>query len=124
FELGSQGLKLTTMSEKLLIGISPPPTPEPTPEPTPDPAFEIPDNSTEGAIDQEEAGYAVDPGQETEQPIIVEPIPTFDDANSVLNLLMGCDKNDGTVPRINMTTDVCALVGNTPMGNTPVENNP
>ena len=126
FELGTQGLKLTTMSEKLLISIRPPPTPEPTPEPTLDPAFEIPVNSTEGPIDQQGAEYAVDPGQEPEQPIIVEPTPTptFDDANSVLNLLMGCDNNNDSIPRINMTTDVCALVGNTPVGNTPVENNP
>jgi len=112
FELGSQGLKLTTMSEELLLNIRPPPTPEPTPEPTLDPAFEIPVNSTEEPIDQQ-SGYAVNP-EEPEQPIIVEPTSTFDDANSVLNLLMGCDNNDGTVPRINMTTDVCAFVGNSP----------
>ncbi len=36
FELGSQVLKLTTMSEELLLSIRPPPTPEPTPEPMPD----------------------------------------------------------------------------------------
>lgn len=120
FELGSQGSKLTTMSEKLLLSIRPPPTPEPTPEPTPDPAFEIPVNSTEEPIDQQ-SGYGVYPGQEPEQPVIIEPTPTstFDDANSVLNLLMGCDNNDGTAPRINTTTDVCALVGNTFVGNYP-----
>ncbi|VVB53242.1 Uncharacterised protein [uncultured archaeon] len=113
FELGSQGSKLTTMSEKLLLSIRPPPTPEPTPEPTPDPAFETTVNSTGGPTDQQ-SGYAVNPGKEPEQPIIVEPTPTFDDANSVLNLLMECGNNSGTVPRINMTTDVCALVGNNP----------
>lgn len=115
FELGSQGSKLTTMSEELLLSIRPPPTPEPTPEPTPDPVFEIPDNSTEVPIDQQGAEYVVDPGQEPEQQsVIVEPTPTFGDANSVLNLLIGCGNNNDGVPQINMTTDICSLVGNNP----------
>jgi uncharacterized repeat protein (TIGR01451 family) len=111
FELGSQGSKLTTMSEELLLSIRPPPTPEPTEEPTPDPTFEIPDNSTQGISDQQGAESVV---QEPEQqPVIVESTPTFDDANSVLNLLIGCGNNNDSVPQINMTTNICSLVGNT-----------
>jgi len=112
FELGSHGSKLTTTSEELLLSIRPPPTPEPTPEPTPDPAFEIPVNSTQGTSDQQGAESVVDPGQKSEQSTVVEPTPTFADANSVLNLLIGCGNNNYSAPQINMTTDICSFVGN------------
>ncbi|MFZ3383199.1 MAG: hypothetical protein WA144_04665 [Candidatus Methanoperedens sp.] len=113
FELGSTGTKLTKMSKELLLSISPPSTPEPTPEPIPE-GFEIPVDPVEGDIPQEVPEYAVNTIQEPESPMIAESTPPFVDANSVLNLLMGCDNITDTVPQISMATDVCTFVGNTP----------
>ncbi len=100
YELGTEGGKVTTESQDLKITIKPPPpiiTPPPPEEQTP--TNESIDNSTySDSINGETGTY--DPAQDVqvpEEPKIAEIPPNEQpvEINGFLNLLLGCNENNG-----------------------------
>lgn len=101
YELGSEGTKVNTTSQELIIKIKSLEIPEPTPVPT-----VIPVNSTGKVNTSKEP--AVNITQTPEKKSIRAPEPFLADANAVLNLLIGCDGDPG----INLTSGICSSVSN------------
>ena len=102
YELGSEGTKINTTSQELIIKIKSLQTPAPAPVPT----VKIPVNSTGKANTSKEPAANIT--QTPEQKSISAPMPVSADATAVLNLLMGC--NSGIDPGINLTSGICNSV--------------
>jgi uncharacterized repeat protein (TIGR01451 family) len=105
YELGSEGAKINTTSQELLIKIKSTQTPEPTPVPT---VIHI--NSTEKINTSQEPIVKI-----TKNPVqksVPGPEPFSVNANAVLNLLIGC--NSSIDSGINLTSEVCSSVSNNP----------
>lgn len=103
YELGSEGTKVNTTSQELIIKIKSLQIPEPTPVPT-----VIPVNST-GKVNTSKE-LAVNITQTPEQKSIRAPESFLTDANAVLNLIIGC--NSSIDPGINLTSGICSSVSN------------
>jgi uncharacterized repeat protein (TIGR01451 family) len=102
YELGSEGSKVNTTSQELIIKIKSPQTPEPTPVPT----VIIPVNSSEKVNTSQEPAVNITPEQKSIRAPLPEPFSA--DANAVLNLLISCNSNPGT----NLTSGICSSVSN------------
>ncbi len=100
YELGSDGTKVNTTSQELIIKIKPPQIPQPTPVQT----VIIPVNSS-GKVNTSKEPAANKTSVQKSGP---GPEPLSFDANAVLNLLIGC--NIGNDPVFNLTSEVCSTV--------------
>ncbi|MCX9082995.1 MAG: hypothetical protein OIN83_12455 [Candidatus Methanoperedens sp.] len=104
YELGSEGTKINTTSQELVIKIKSVQIPEPTPVPT----VKTPVNSTEKVNTSQEPAVKIiqKPNKKSIKAPVPEPFSA--DANAVLNLLIGC--NSGIDPEINLTSGICRSV--------------
>ncbi|HMB44196.1 MAG TPA: hypothetical protein VKL21_00085 [Candidatus Methanoperedens sp.] len=100
YELGSEGTKVNTTSQELIIRIKSPQIPEPTPVPT----VIIPVNSSGKVNTSEEPAVNITHEQKSGN----GPEPLSFDANAFLNLLIGC--NNIIDPGFNLTSEVCSSI--------------
>jgi uncharacterized repeat protein (TIGR01451 family) len=100
YELGSEGTKVNTTSQELIIRIKSPQIPEPTPVPT----VIIPVNSSGKVNTSQEPAVNIT----HEKKSGTRPEPLSFDANAFLNLLIGC--NNIIDPGFNLTSEVCSSI--------------
>jgi len=102
YELGSEGTKINTTSQELVIKIKSAQIREPTPVPT----VKKPVNSTRNTSQEPAVNITQKPDKKSIKAPVPEPFSA--DANAVLNLLIGC--NSGIDPGTNLTSGICSSV--------------